>query len=363
MVYRRAARLVAYWRQNEFIVHPYRRGSAFAVDPALAGFLDLLSTWRTVSDIAGAVGADKTRQVKALLDRLVAARILQRASKPSDSPQTAWDQWGDAAAFLHFSTRDHRFERRRQTAERMITHAERTPPAEPTKRYPRRVRLSLPSVSDRTPFGDLLKRRRTWRQFGDRPATLRDLAAVLGLTFRLQRWVDLGPFGRVMLRSSPSGGARHPTEAYVLVRDVGGVPSGAYYYAPAEHALVRLGRRRFSGADFTRLLGGQHWYAGASALVCMTSVFERTAWVYRSARVYKSLLLEAGHFCQTLCLAATARKLAPFCTGAFAATRIEKILGLNADQESVMYIAGFGSRPSGIDWAPLPAGELGPQQQ
>src|SRR5262249_24654762 len=148
-------------------------------------------------------------------------------------------------------------------------HAERLSPPEPTKRYPHRTRLQLPTITDHTPLGDVLRRRRTWRQFGRRPPTLRDLAAVMGLTFRLHRWVDQGPFGRVMLRSSPSGGARHPTEAYLLVREIAGVAPGAYYYAPAEHTLVRLRRRRFSGADFARLLGGQHWYAGASALVCM----------------------------------------------------------------------------------------------
>lgn len=357
MVYRRAARLIAYWRADSFVVHPYRQGPAFVVDPALVGVLHSCRRWRTTSEIAGAVGIDADRRLRRVLDRLVRAGMLERRAKPSRTPPTIWDQWGDAAAFLHFSTRDRQFEGRKQTQQRLLAQAAQTAPAPPTKRYPGRQRLPLPVVSDRSPFGTLLTQRRTWRQFGARQPTRRDLAAVLGLTFRVHRWVDLGPFGRVMLRSSPSGGARHPTEAYVLVRHIEGVPPGAYYYAPAEHALVRLGQRRFSGADFARLLGGQHWYAGASALVCMTSVFERTAWVYRSARVYKSLLLEAGHFCQTLLLAATARRLAPFCTGAFAATRIEKLLGLDADTESVMYVAGFGTRPPGVPWAPFPAGE------
>jgi SagB-type dehydrogenase family enzyme len=359
VVYRRSARLVAYWRRDEFVVHPYRQGPALVADAALAGILSWFSTWRTAAAFAAAVDADDARRIQPLLRRLVTAGILERAAKPIDPPPSVWDQWGDAAAFLHFTTRDHRFEKREQTRRRLVARAAESPPAESTKRYAGRQRVMLPTVSTQARFGDLLRRRRTWRQFGQGCPTLRDVAAVLGLTFRLQRWVDLGPSGRAMLRSSPSGGARHPTEAYVLVRRIEGLPPGAYYYAPAEHALVRLRRRRFSEADFTRLLGGQFWYGAANVLVCMTSAFERTAWVYRSARVYKSLLLEAGHFCQTLCLAATARRLAPFCTGAFAATRIEKILDLEADVESVMYIAGFGTRPPGVQWAPLPAGKQG----
>jgi SagB-type dehydrogenase family enzyme len=295
--------------------------------------------------------------VKSQLRRFVTAGLLECTNEPGEPAPTVWDTWGEAAAFLHFATRDRQFEPVAKTRARVAARARAGAPPPPTKPYRGRPRLILPTVGDRSSFERLLRQRRTWRRFGRGWATKRDLAAVLGLTFRAQRWLDAGPFGRVMLRSAPSGGARHSTEAYVLVRRIKGVPPGVYYYAPAEHALVLLRAKRIATSELTALVGGQWWYGNASALICMSSVFERTAWVYRSPRVYKSLLLEAGHFCQTLCLAATARRLAPFCTAAFGASRIERLLQIDGVSESVMYVAGFGTRPRGVTWAPLPRGE------
>ena len=37
------------------------------------------------------------------------------------------------------------------------------------------------------------------------------------LTFGAQKLIDLGAAGRALLRTSPSAGARHPLEAYVVV--------------------------------------------------------------------------------------------------------------------------------------------------
>ena len=58
------------------------------------------------------------------------------------------------------------------------------------------------------------------------------------------------------------------------------------------------------------------------------------------------MLLEAGHVCQTFCLAATWLGLAPFCSMALADAAIEKALGLDGVSESVLYAAGVGRRPA-----------------
>jgi hypothetical protein len=66
------------------------------------------------------------------------------------------------------------------------------------------------------------------------------------------------------------------------------------------------------------------------------------------------VLAEAGHLAQTFCLVATWLGLAPFCTMALADTRIERDLGIDGVSESVLYAAGVGGRPAGLDWAPWP---------
>ena len=155
-----------------------------------------------------------------------------------------------------------------------------------------------------------------------------------------------------MQRTSPSAGARNPLEAYVVVRDVAGIASGIYHYAPLEHRLARL--RKGARSTIERHLPGQPFYGQASMLVLITAVFARTEWKYPSARAYRDVLLEAGHFCQTFCLVATSLGLAPFCTGALADSIIEHDLGLDGVAESVVYACGVGSRPGDVESAPWP---------
>jgi len=175
---------------------------------------------------------------------------------------------------------------------------------------------------------------------------------LMQLTFGAQKLIDLGAAGRAMLRTSPSAGARNPLEAYVVVRHASGVAPGIYHYGPLDHTLVLL--KNGARSTIERHLPGQSWYGNASVLVLITAVFARTDWKYPSARAYRDVLLEAGHFCQTFCLVATALGLAPFCTGALADSTIERDLGLDGVTESVIYACGVGTRPSNVDWAPWP---------
>ena len=101
--------------------------------------------------------------------------------------------------------------------------------------------------------------------------------------------------------------------------------------------------------------GNQWWFTKAAFLVLITTVFGRTRWKYEFPRVYRGILLEAGHLCQTFCLTATWRGLAPFCTIAYADTQWEKWLGIDGVNESLLYIAGAGTRPKNTRGAHIAA--------
>jgi SagB-type dehydrogenase family enzyme len=182
---------------------------------------------------------------------------------------------------------------------------------------------------------------------------LDDLATLLGLTWGVQRWVNFPGIGRVALKTSPSAGARHPIEVYVLAVNVENLPRGIYHYAPDNHHLELL-KRNSSPRDIVKFLGNQWWYASAGALMLMTAVFPRTQWKYPDAAAYRTVMIDAGHVCQTFCLVATWLGLAPFCTMAFDQALVEKELAIDGVGESVVYAAGVGSPPSGADWAPWP---------
>ncbi len=132
-----------------------------------------------------------------------------------------------------------------------------------------------------------------------------------------------------------------------------GLKPGLYHYDADGHALEWLKDRRRLGKVST-YVPRQTWYDDAAVVVFMTAVFGRAQWRYNFPRAYRSILLEAGHFCQTFCLLATSMNLAPFCTAAFSESKLEHDLGIDGVSESVIYACGAGTRPSGVQWAPWP---------
>ena len=205
-------------------------------------------------------------------------------------------------------------------------------------------------------FPDVLLARRTWRRFSVKRLALEDLATLLGLSFGVQQWVRSRPRD-LPLKTSPSGGARHPIEGYVVVRAVQGLRAGVYHYAADRHVLEQV-----RGPVPLRRIAGYYpsspYFAKAPVHVFLTAVFARQLWRYPYSRAYRAALAEAGHVCQTFCLTATWLGLAPFCLMGLADSRIERDLKIDGIAESVLYAAGVGHPPRGSSWAPLPKGTL-----
>ena len=199
-------------------------------------------------------------------------------------------------------------------------------------------------------------RRRTWRRFSKRAVPLQDLATVLGLSAGVQSWVKSAS-GEVPLKTSPSGGARHPIELYVIARRVQGLRAGVYHYAADRHGLSRI-RGPVPDARVRSYVPSSGYFAKAPVMVFFTAVLARQLWRYPYSRAYRAALIEAGHVCQTFCLAATSLNLAPYSLMGLADVLIERDLKLDGVTETVLYAAGLGLPPRGAEWAPLPSGKL-----
>ena len=321
----------------------------------MAACLDLLSNWTSAAALrrrAPDLGA--VEAIDGLLRVMHAMGLVQREGDPgkgsppqgtkgSPPQEWAWAGWSPEAAFFHFGTRGGSYPDDKLAHDRALRKKARTdPPPAPTKTT-RGKRIALAPAEDLGDLSAALLDRRTWRNFDPAPVTLDDLATLLRLTWGVQKRAHVRGQGPIVLKTSPSGGARHSIEAYVLARNVRGLPAGAYHYDAARHQLVDL-RRRVSSRLITRLLAKQHYYGPAAAVIVMTAVFERAMWRYPFNRAYRSLLIEAGHLGQTFCLAATAKRLAPFCTMAFYDEKVEELLGLDGRQDSALYVVGVGSR-------------------
>jgi SagB-type dehydrogenase family enzyme len=262
--------------------------------------------------------------------------------------------WPALAAHYHFGTRAVPVQQDEEVTA-YDAYLERRARVESPPRPFKPVRgrgIALPRAARAGEFSDAILSRRTWRGFGATPIARRDLGTLLDLTFGYQI-TGTRQGVPVLFKTSPSGGACHPIEAYVLAWRVRGVPPGLYHYSPKTRRLHLV--RRGASADLAvSYLSGQTWFADAGAIVLMTAVMPRVWWRYPHDRSYRAVLLETGHFGQTFCLVATWLGLAPFCTMALDDARIERDLKIDGTHEILLYAAGVGTRPADGRWVQWP---------
>jgi putative peptide maturation dehydrogenase len=198
----------------------------------------------------------------------------------------------------------------------------------------------------RTQLDDLLDLRSTCRNFDTtRALPQAQFANVLERVFGARGQVHAADDFDVIKRTSPSGGALHPTEAYLIVRNVEGLAPGLYHYRPGDHALQPLP----PVDDLDKLafyaVGGQQWFADAHVLVVLAPRFSRNFWKYRNhAKAYRVTILDVGHLSQTLFLSAIDLGLGAYITAAINEVDIEKAFGLTHFVEGPLAVCGFGIR-------------------
>jgi SagB-type dehydrogenase family enzyme len=256
-----------------------------------------------------------------------------------------WSAWFPAASF-HFATKDAPYvDRSGWSISRRRKFVSKKPKPANVVKVASRGKIALnPRRLTETEFVRVLTARRTHWRFAKESVSVENISELLALVWGVTGYSDSPLFGRSFLKTSPSGGARHPGEVYLMALRVGGLAPGLYHYQPVRHELETIA----TGADpeqGLRYCAGQHFVKKAAALFIMTAVFPRTMWKYSDPRAYRVVLLETGHLCQTFCLVATWLGLAPFCTAALRDTLIERDLKIDGVRESVLYVAGVGARP------------------
>ena len=209
------------------------------------------------------------------------------------------------------------------------------------------LRLPLPNPAGGQ-LQALAERRVTCRNFARNEAlSLEILSGCLHYTFGSHGQLAMAPGAIALKKNSPSGGGLHPIEAYVLARSVHGVQAGLYHYNVRAHSLDRLKSMSAGEAEALafKAVAGQTWFVDAPALMFLVARFARSQWKYRNhPKIFRVLLLDAGHLSQNLYLAATQHGLGAFITAAINEIPIEEALGLDPMQQGVLAICGIGHR-------------------
>lgn len=203
------------------------------------------------------------------------------------------------------------------------------------KSYPDAARITLPPPHNYQEMSlqEAIERRRSRREYLAESLSLEELSALLhaasGVTDSTRGF-----------RAAPSAGALYPIETYAVVHDAAGLEAGLYHYAVPDHTLEQLQRENLQAAMMVAGIG-QTMLGQAQVCFVLSAIFQRTRWKYRE-RTYRYVLLEAGHIGQNLYLAATAMGLGACAVGAFLDDNLNDLLGLDGEEEAVLYIIAVG---------------------
>ncbi len=341
---RRAAGILCGWRRGRLVLINSRTNRWVAASPLAVAVLDACTDWQRPAQIAAQFPDYTPASVRRAVQQLEQATLLVRQATAAAAADARYRrQWGawEPLGGYHHATRDVRFVPPDRTTALMRRRAGQPQPAR-SKRYRQAPQLALPApLAPAVDFARVLAARRTCRHFTPAPLALEAVATLLGWTWGVRGYLHSPLFGRLFHKTSPSAGARHPGEVYLVALRVEGLAPGVYHYDPVRHRLARLARGDFS-RQVVAWCAGQRWVGEAAAVFVLTAVFPRVAWKYRHPRAYRVVLLDCGHLAQTFCLVAAWLGLGAFTTAALADTAIERALGVDGVAESVLYVLAAG---------------------
>lgn len=205
-------------------------------------------------------------------------------------------------------------------------------------------RIALPAPEDFASGGmsliETLRQRESRRKFADTPLSLEQMAFIC---WAAQGVRQIAPSGAALLRTVPSGGARHPFELYLLVLRAAGIEPGLYRYLSLSHELCQLVAGDMREAAVAAC-GGQRMAGECGAVLSLTAVPYRAEWRYPLVWP-KLILLDAGHVMQNVYLAAEACRLGCCAVAAYDQRALDSLLKVDGERQFAVYAAAVGQRP------------------
>ena len=191
-------------------------------------------------------------------------------------------------------------------------------------------------------YVNLLDIRRSKRKFAEKPITGPQLAFLLWSTQGIQEYRS----EVATLRPCPSGGARHPFELYVSVKNVEGLEPGLYHYLPTENVgkkrcTIERIKGNISEETIADMLSGQKWASKASAVLFFSCIPYKAEWRYVDL-AHRVMLIDLGHAGQNTMLSAASLGLGSCCIAAYNQKLCDETLGFDGMDEYTVYAIALG---------------------
>jgi SagB-type dehydrogenase family enzyme len=180
----------------------------------------------------------------------------------------------------------------------------------------------------------------TWEPvgfFSRGSVTLKELSYLLWCTQGFRKIIA----ETFQLRNVPSSGSRYPLETFFVASDVEGLETGLYRYLPKSHSIVS--ERIDSGLTLEMSTASMNFKVVTRAPVTFlwVAVPYRSVWALGN-RGYRSVLIEAGHTCQNLIMAAANLGLDVFPIDLFHDAMMAKLANLDPETQWPVYLAAVG---------------------
>lgn len=208
--------------------------------------------------------------------------------------------------------------------------------------YPQNaILVDLPAIENlkakEIELSEAIETRVSVRKYTNKPLTLEELSYLLWCTQGVKR-ISSRP---VTLRTVPSAGARHSFETYLLINNVEGLKPGLYRYLAIEHKLLEVNLELGIADKVVHSARNQVFVKTSAVTFIWSTVIYRMKWRY-GERSYRYIHLDAGHVCQNLYLAALTVESGVCAIAAFDDDEINALLGLDGEEEFVIYLATVG---------------------
>ncbi|GAA3662274.1 SagB/ThcOx family dehydrogenase [Asaccharospora irregularis] len=207
--------------------------------------------------------------------------------------------------------------------------------------------IDLPEVSEKVVKNNdiykCIKERRSTRFYSDESISLEELSYLLWATQGITTTNKAG----ITLRTVPCSGATHSFETYLFITNVEGVKTGVYRYLPVEHKLLFMFELDGIDKKIDEITLDQPFVPNfakkAAVLFVWSTIPYRSEWKF-DITAHKKILIDIGHVCQNLYLASESIESGTCAIGIYDQEMIDSLLGLDGDEEFVLYLAAVGKK-------------------
>lgn len=224
----------------------------------------------------------------------------------------------------------------------MRSKIEASPMPAQTKGYPAATTTGpMERPASSMAFTEVLER--TGRESDQVSASLKIVGNLLAETFGVSGHKRLAVTGSHVRRTSPSGGSRHPTEAYLLAFNLGGLEPGVYHFNSSTCCLESIRPIQLLETYMHEIFGlNRRINFVPKAAIVLTSVVERSMHRYRDSRSYRVIHLDVGHLLLSLQLLAKSMRIPFFSAYSIEERKVEEMLGIDGLMETAVCQVAIG---------------------